>query len=176
MKLLVGLGNPGEKYALTRHNIGFMVLNAWVEIQEGTFSLEKKFQAEMARVDDILALKPMTMMNNSGLAVAKAAKFHKIAPEDILVIYDDKDMLFPKLRYRSDGTSGGHRGMQSVIDHLGTDAIPRLKIGVDNPLREQHQLDTADFVLKPFAKSELAQLNELILEAIKRVDKVLISD
>jgi len=175
MKLIVGLGNPGKEYEKTRHNAGFMALDSFAEAKNCDFKDEKKFLGQTARFDDVLLLKPMIFMNNSGNSVAKIMKFYKIQPKDVLIVYDDKDMIFEKLRYRESGSSGGHRGMQSIIDSLGENEIPRIKIGLDSPMRIKNKLTTADFVLKNFSRAELKTLKTLLLEANEMIDEWLIS-
>ena len=156
MKLEVGLGNVGKEYQNTRHNVGFMVLDSFVH----DFTLEKKFQAYIKKdcIDgvDVLFVKPTTFMNLSGIAVRKLVDYYKISIEDILVIQDDMDLPFGKYRCKIDSSSGGHNGIKSIISSLGTDAIPRLKIGISH----DRAIDTKDYVLAKFNKEELALFDE----------------
>lgn len=175
MKLVVGLGNPGEDYKKTRHNAGFRAVELCAEQHGAIFKEEKKFVCQMARTEDILWLKPQTFMNNSGDSIAAAARFYKITPEETLIVYDDKDMIFGKVRFREKGSSGGHRGMKSVIDALGSTDIPRIKIGVDSPLRIENDLTTAEYVLKKFSKEEEKMLKEHLKEVAGMIDEWLIS-
>jgi PTH1 family peptidyl-tRNA hydrolase len=165
MKLIVGLGNPGKKYELTRHNAGFMAVDALrKELKLPEWKPEKKFQAEISSDTEsgVALMKPQTFMNLSGEAVAAFVKFYKLDASDVLVVYDDVDLLFGVLRYRTEGSSGGHNGIQNIIDILGTAHIARLKIGVGH---ETKTLPTEAFVLQPFSREELDALPNLIQEA-----------
>lgn len=130
-RLIVGLGNPGKDYAGTRHNVGFEVLDRLVSAAGLEFKRERKWKAELARTaDGIYLLKPQTYMNLSGRAAAAAARFFKIAPEEILVIYDDVAHPLGQVRFRMSGGAGGHNGIRSLIQELGSQDFPRLKIGI----------------------------------------------
>jgi len=153
MKLIVGLGNPGKEYAKNRHNIGFRIVDAFGD-----------------HGNDVLVLKPMDFMNNSGKAVAKAVKFYKLDPsKDILILSDDKDMLFGKLRERSEGSAGGHNGLKSIIEQLGTENFHRLKFGVGPAMRGDQKIPTDAFVLQNFSEEEEKDLPVLIEGAVKKV-------
>lgn len=162
MKLIVGLGNYGAEYAKTRHNIGFMTIDL-VAAKLGVEFSREKFHAAIAEThaggEKILLMKPLTYMNKSGLAVAEAMNFYKLDLADLLVIYDDMDMQCGQLRLRKKGSGGGHRGMGDIIAALGTDAIPRIKVGIDHPVHDT----VVDFVLKPFTTEE----NEKITPALE---------
>lgn len=136
MKIIVGLGNPGKEYKATRHNVGFMVIDELAR-RWGIGSWRTKFQADIseARVDNqkILLVKPQTYMNLSGQAVAPLAAWHKTAPQDVVVIYDDLDLAAGKIRLRTNGSSGGHRGMQSIIEQMGTAVFGRIRVGIGRP-------------------------------------------
>ena len=139
MKLIVGLGNPGEKYQQTYHNLGFLVLDNFAQEQKTTITT-KKHEALIgeANIADqkIILMKPQTFMNLSGQAIAKAKKFYKIALEDILVIHDDLDLEPGVVRYRRQGSSAGHNGLKSIIESLGTKEFSRIKIGIGKPSRK----------------------------------------
>lgn len=171
MKLVVGLGNPGEKYKNTRHNIGFIVIENLKENFSG-WKINKKINAEISegKIDNekVLLLKPQTFMNNSGRAVAAAANFYKIKTGDILVIHDDIDLPLGKIRVKKDGSSGGHQGVESIISSLGTENFIRLKIGVGSITRPK-TFDAAKFVLKNFSKTENKTVNEAIKKATEAV-------
>lgn len=131
--LVVGLGNPGSQYEYTRHNAGFLAADELA--RRGRFSVQRvKFHALTASAviggQGVLVMKPTTFMNLSGEAVGEAARFYKLAPGHVLVISDDVDLPLGKLRIRKSGSAGGHNGLKSIIQHLGTDQFPRLKIGV----------------------------------------------
>jgi len=136
-QLIVGLGNPGEQYRQTRHNIGFMVLDRLAQSWQARWSEYKKFQAELAEVarppQKLRLLKPLTYMNRSGQSVRAAIDWFKLSPDAVLVVYDDLDLPFGKLRLRLSGSAGGHNGMKSIIAHLGMQDFPRLRVGIGSP-------------------------------------------
>ena len=163
MKCIVGLGNPGKEYEKTRHNVGFMVVNAL--IHELGLKVTSKYKGELAQTssngEPVILFKPQTYMNASGEAVRLICDFYKIQPKDILVIYDDLDLPVGKIRLREKGSAGGHNGMKSIIQHLGTQEFPRCRIGIDkNPLYA-----TADYVLGRFLKQEEENITQAILKA-----------
>lgn len=130
LRLIVGLGNPGREYEGTRHNIGFEVLDHWAQGERADFELEKKWEGSVAKIGSLTVLKPMTFMNLSGRSVATLARFYRWEPEQILVVYDDVALPLGTLRFREGGGDGGHNGIKSLIEHLGTKDFPRLKFGV----------------------------------------------
>jgi peptidyl-tRNA hydrolase, PTH1 family len=130
IRLIVGLGNPGREYEATRHNVGFMILDRVVTRAGARFASERKFEGHLARADGLFFLKPQTFMNLSGRAVQAVCHFYKIAPAEVLVVYDDVALPEGTLRLRESGSAGGHNGMKSIIATLGTDAFPRLRFGV----------------------------------------------
>ncbi|MDQ6986445.1 MAG: aminoacyl-tRNA hydrolase [Mariprofundaceae bacterium] len=138
MQLLVGLGNPGNKYEKTRHNIGFRFVDALAEKQGLRFAAAPRFRAETAEWnrngDKILLLKPQTFMNNSGESVASLARYYAVPTEDVFVIYDDLDLAAGKFRLKSGGGHGGHNGLRSLNQHLPDSDYRRIKIGIGRPL------------------------------------------
>lgn len=137
MKIIVGLGNPGNEYAKTRHNVGFMLVDALAE--HLNINLWKdKFNAQIAEgrigTEKILLVKPQTYMNNSGEAVGPLMRWYKVTPEDIIVAHDDMDIPAGTIRIRKKGSSGGHNGIKSLIAHLGSENFPRVRLGVGRPL------------------------------------------
>ena len=159
MKLIVGLGNPGKEYEKTRHNAGFMVIDALMEMLN--LELDKsKFNAIYTvyryKDDKIIFAKPLTYMNNSGEAVQALMKFYGISSEDLLVIHDDLDLPVGKLRIRYQGSSGGQKGMGSIINHVGTNEIKRIRVGISN----NKLIDTKDYVLGKFSKEDQAILKD----------------
>lgn len=169
MKLVVGLGNPGRKYRGTRHNIGFDVLDE-VARKHGGGEPKEKFdalliEAELRGVRTLL-LWPQTFMNLSGTSVGKACDFYKVAPADVLVICDDFNLLLGKLRFRARGSSGGQKGLADIIRRLGTEEVPRLRIGV-GPVPDHW--DPADFVLGKFARNEGEQIEQTTWRAADAV-------
>jgi len=174
MKIIVGLGNPGDKYKNNRHNIGWRIVEAVREKIENAefdeFIDYKKHKAQIAtgtiNNENILIVKPQTFMNNSGQAVSSLVNFYKIDPKkDLLVIFDDKDMLFGKLRQRDEGSSGGHNGIKSIVADIGTQNFHRLKFGVGH---EDQKIATDAFVLQDFSKEEENKLSELIKHFVEK--------
>ena len=153
-KLVVGLGNPGRKYKETRHNVGFDVV-AKVAKNHFADGVKKKFKGEVAdiRVKDyqVVVLCPETFMNASGSSVKPAADFYKIKPSDVLVVCDDFALDLGRLRFRPKGSSGGQKGLGDIIRCLGTDEVPRLRVGIGKP---PDSWDIADYVLSKFRKDE----------------------
>lgn len=173
MKLVVGLGNPGEKYVKTRHNIGFEVVKALAE-DLGADKFKTKFQGYISEAnykgEKILILAPQTFMNLSGNSVIEACKFYKIDPMDVVVVYDDMDIPLGKIRVRPSGSAGGHNGMKSIISHIGKDFI-RVRCGIGKPIEK---METINFVLGKFSKESEKEVQEMInisIEAIKSISK-----
>ncbi|SHN70575.1 aminoacyl-tRNA hydrolase [Desulfitobacterium chlororespirans] len=168
MKLIVGLGNPGGQYAETRHNAGFLLLDCLAE--ELKLDFRPKFQGLMAETmmegEKVYLLKPQTFMNLSGRSIRELAQFYKIAPEDIMVVYDDMDLPVGRLRLRSSGSAGGHNGIKSTIAELGTEEFWRLKVGIGRPTAGW---DSARYVLASFAKEEIPVLEEILDKGMKAV-------
>jgi PTH1 family peptidyl-tRNA hydrolase len=155
MKLVVGLGNPGRKYKKTKHNIGFMCLDYYAEKYSVKFKKDNKFKGESLKIGDLILLKPHTFMNLSGQSIRAASDYYNVNIEDILIIYDDLALPLAKLRLREKGSSGGHNGIKSLVQHLGTEDFKRIRIGIDsNPL-----IDPKDYVLGKFSKKELEEIN-----------------
>lgn len=172
MKLIVGLGNPGKEYENTRHNVGFMVLNNF----PGNNSWQKKFNGEyciqVINNEKVIFLKPLTYMNLSGICVEAFVKYFKIDLPNILIIQDDLDLPYLKYKIKYKSSSGGHNGIKSIISSLGTDAIPRLKIGISY----NHSIDTKDYVLAKFNNEDLQLFNEELPTFIKIIESFIVSD
>lgn len=169
--LIVGLGNPGDKYEATRHNVGFMVVDELAE--RARIPVQKlKFRAltNTAQVGDAKALlmKPVTYMNLSGEAVRQAADFYKVPPERVLVISDDVSLPVGKLRLRRGGSAGGHNGLKNIILHLGSDQFPRVKIGVGE--KPHPDYDMAEWVLSRFIGEDKRTMDEAIKRAADSVE------
>lgn len=169
--LVVGLGNPGEKYLKTRHNVGFRVVDVLAN-KLSVLVKENKFKGlyALANLNEhkIILNKPQTYMNLSGEAVAPLLRWYKIPPERMIVIYDDLDLPLGKIRIRGKGGAGGHKGILSIINNLGTQDFPRIKIGVGRP--ENVNYDTADWVLGQFSKQEeeiMTKSFDLAVESIE---------
>ncbi|WP_456485670.1 aminoacyl-tRNA hydrolase [Hydrogenimonas sp.] len=163
MWLVVGLGNPGPQYELTRHNIGFLVLDRLIGLLDAHPTSSSSFHGELFKKNDLLLLKPMTYMNRSGISVSAVKNFYKIEMEHIIVIHDDIDLPFGAIRFKRGGGSGGHNGLKSIDAMVGNDYI-RVRMGVGKPaFRSQ----VADYVLQPFLKEEQARLEPWIEHAAK---------
>lgn len=169
MKLVVGLGNPGRRYEKTRHNVGFDVLRHLAE-RHASGNVRRRFSGELleARIagQKVLLLSPTTYMNRSGRSVAEAARFYKLAPEHILVVCDDLNLPLGKLRLRAKGSPGGHNGLADIIRMLGSEAFPRLRIGIGSP---PPGCDPARFVLARFQADEQSTVNEAVKQAADAV-------
>lgn len=168
--LIVGLGNPGKKYEFTRHNAGFLFVDILSE--KFAFTVKKlKFHALIgeARINGkrCLVMKPQTMMNCSGEAVKEACSFYKIPPENVIVVFDDISLDVGKLRIRRNGSAGGHNGIKSIINHLGSDNFPRIKVGVG--AKPHPDYDLADWVLSEFTRTEGKQLRVAVDNACDAV-------
>lgn len=168
--LIVGLGNPGGKYEITRHNAGFLCADLFAESMN-TEIKRLKYHALTAEVNidghRCLLMKPQTFMNNSGEAVAEAAKFYKIPLEKIIVVFDDISLPIGKLRVRRKGSAGGHNGIKSLIAHLGSENFPRVKIGVG--AKPHPDYDLGDWVLTSFKKEDFPALKEAMVNACEAV-------
>ena len=171
--LVVGLGNPGEKYAKTRHNMGFLTLDLLAE-KENIRIDRLKFKAVTAQATfggaRCLLMKPQTYMNLSGEAVREAAQFYKISPEKVLVIYDDVSIPVGKIRVRPSGSAGGHNGIKNIIAHLGTDKFPRVKVGVGGPGQEG---DMIDWVIGNPSQAERKILQDSFERAIGAAESII---
>lgn len=162
MKLIVGLGNVGQKYTFTRHNAGFMLADSIAINNNLTFRENGRLKCFMTNLrngyDDYLIIKPTTFMNLSGESVRAVMDYYKIPIEDILIVYDDLSLEIGKIRFRANGSDGGHNGIKSVIQHLGTKEVARLKIGIG----PQPNIPSEVFVLQNFPKEELETLKTSI--------------
>jgi PTH1 family peptidyl-tRNA hydrolase len=175
MIILLGLGNPGKEYEKTRHNVGFRVLDFLrVENALPEFKLEKKFKAEIAEgilgAQKVLLVQPQTYMNLSGDAAQAILNFYKLTPANLIVIHDDTDLPFGTLRIRATGGSGGHNGVKDLLEKLGTENFPRIRLGVSDEFREQTPTD--EFVLANFSKEEEKALPEIIGRAAEAVREI----
>lgn len=170
MKMLVGLGNPGKEYEKTRHNVGFMVIDAIVDSVDSAIHWKEEHQALTCRVtisdETVLLVKPQTYMNKSGESVGALMRYYKIAPEDIYCVYDDMDLPVGKLRIRPNGSAGGHNGIKSMLTHVGTEQFPRFRLGIGRPLP---QWTVIDHVLAPFTEEQ----QEAIEKGVKATAKAM---
>jgi peptidyl-tRNA hydrolase, PTH1 family len=167
MKLIVGLGNPGREYRDTRHNVGFLVIDELARRHQLTLSMAPSqvpdaFIAKRFGAEPLLVAKPLTFMNRSGDAVAALARYYDVDPADLLVVVDEAALPFGRLRARARGSAGGHNGLKSIIERLGTQEFPRLRLGVG---RGDARRDLADHVLSKFEPGERAELETFIARA-----------
>jgi PTH1 family peptidyl-tRNA hydrolase len=167
MKLIVGLGNPGREYRDTRHNVGFMVIDEIARrhglgLVMAPSQVPDAFIAKKYGADPLLIAKPLTFMNRSGDAVAALARYYDIPPGELLVVVDEVALPFGRLRARARGSAGGHNGLKSIVDRLGTTEFPRLRLGVG---RGDARRDLADHVLSTFEADERSALEEFITRA-----------
>lgn len=173
MKLLVGLGNPGEKYAGNRHNVGFMAIDE-IASQYNAGSFKDKFQGKVAEIkigaEKVLLLKPQTYMNDSGRSVQAALKFYKIKPENIIVFYDELDLSPFKVKAKYAGGTGGHNGIKSLDAHLPSKNYMRVRIGIGHPGSKEK---VTPYVLSDFAKSERQSLEDFIYYNAKELPLLL---
>ena len=175
MILIAGLGNPGPRYEATRHNIGFRIVDRWVE-RHGGASWREKFEGHIASVncdngERVLLLKPMTFMNLSGHSVRAALSFFKLEPLELLVVHDELDLPFGDYRLKLGGGDAGHNGVGSIIEQLGTDAFARLRFGIGRPPLE-FTGSGADFVLEGFPLADRPRVEELIGTCTQVLDQV----
>lgn len=186
--LIVGLGNPGEKYEGVRHNLGFVVVEelgkkidggSWkIGVEDGGWKLDKKLKSEILKAKDALLVKPQTFMNQSGLAVKLLADYYKIPAPDIIVVHDELDLPLGKIKVRLGGAGAGHHGVESIIDALKTDQFIRVRLGIGNLKTQSSEhkavsLSAEKFVLEPFLHSEKPQVKHMIKSAIKAIDLLL---
>lgn len=172
MKIIVGLGNPGEKYAKTRHNTGWLFIDYLSKIYNVDVTKnncdalvgEAKINGEK-----IVFVKPLTFMNLSGNSVAKIKKWYKVENKDIMIAFDDIDIPFGTFRYREKGSGGSHNGMKNIVQMLSSEEIPRIRIGLGG-LKHEKQ-DMADFVLQRFKNDELEKLESVFLDASKVIEE-----
>lgn len=186
MKLIVGLGNPGEKYENSRHNLGFLVLDHLLQKEErvkDTFwNEEKRFKAlthelnlETEKIkttrnfEKIVLLKPATFMNDSGIPVQSYSSYFNIKPEDILVVHDELDIPLGKIRIRFGGSGGGHNGVSSIIEKLKTDKFLRIRLGIGREGKGKSTHDTSDYVLGIFGSNEKGKVQSMIKQAVKDI-------
>jgi PTH1 family peptidyl-tRNA hydrolase len=160
---MAGLGNPGRQYLDNRHNAGWMLMDRVAELR-GVDAEEQRYESMTARSGNLLLLKPLTYMNRSGKAVGQAVERERVELDSVLVALDDVDLTLGSVRLRPSGSSGGHRGLQSVIDRLGTDEVTRLRLGV-GPCPPR--VPTSDFVLSDFGPDETDALDDMLERGAK---------
>ena len=176
MKLIAGLGNVGDKYCFTRHNAGFMVLDKWALDEGLSFREEKKLKCFLTKLrynnEDLLLVKPTTFMNLSGEAVRAVMDYYKIEVKDILIIYDDIALDLGRIRFRANGSDGGHNGIKSIIQHVRTKDFDRLKVGIG----PQPNIPSENYVLQNFPKEQHEELKDVLKKSIEAVEYYLKND
>lgn len=173
VQLIVGLGNPGPKYAQTRHNVGFLFVDELARSKGVTFRPESKFHGEVCKLrlqgHELWLLKPMTFMNRSGQAVAALARFYKIPPEAILVAHDELDIPAGQLRLKQSGGHGGHNGLRDIISQLGSRDFLRLRIGIDHP---GHASEVSNYVLSKASADDRITIDAAVDEALHTLPQI----
>lgn len=179
MKLIVGLGNPGKKYERTRHNLGFVVLDALLqdltEVEKTTWKMDKKFNSQLSIINSQLLLaKPQTMMNASGFAVKKLTSHFALPPSSLWVIHDDVDLPLGKMKIRLGGAAAGHHGVESIIDKLGTDQFVRFRLGIGHPkeklkIKNQKLKSVEKYVLTEFGSEEKSEVKKMAKKAVEAI-------
>jgi peptidyl-tRNA hydrolase, PTH1 family len=178
IRLIAGLGNPGRDYADTRHNIGFIVADAFVRARQGAWTRRREFDAEVAKIPrgsegDLFVLKPQTFMNDSGRSVAAFCRFFRFVPEEVVVIYDELNLDLGATKLSISGSAGGHNGVQSVLAHLG-DGFRRFRLGIGP--RQPPEIDLKDYVLGRFTPDQQTTLTQLLPAYLSGLDLLLTQD
>lgn len=179
MKLVVGLGNPEDKYAGTRHNLGFDLLEHFrKKVNVSDWNMEEKFHSEIIRLEDYILVRPQTFINKSGLAVKLLATYYKIPTTDIIIIHDDLDLHLGKIKVRLGGSGGGHHGVESIIESLGTDQFIRVRLGIGNEKSHsgEHKrisFSAEKFVLEEFLSNEKSGVKHMLKQASKALEILL---
>lgn len=166
MHLIVGLGNIGQKYQFTRHNVGFLVIDAITKNLQTSNINNPNFQSTLLKSGYDLFAKPSTLMNNSGVAIFSIKEYYKISLENIIVIHDDLDLPYGTVKFKIGGGNGGHNGLKSLDSHIGKDYI-RVRIGIGKPANKD---DVSNYVLSNFSKEELNKLEDIIKHTIKAIE------
>lgn len=167
-KLIVFLGNPGKQYSHTRHNVGWIMCDSFIANKGFSQTWTNKFHAQYIKKGDIILLKPQTFMNESGFSVQEVANFYDISCKNILVVHDDIELPFGSIKMQQGGGMGGHNGLRSVKNHLGSDSFCRLRIGVGRP---PSFMQVADFVLRRFSPQEEGELEEIQKQAVQKIEE-----
>ena len=175
MKCIVGLGNIGKRFEQTKHNIGFEVIDYLLDANQIKLAKQKfrgAYTIERIAGEKVLLIEPMTMMNLSGEAVGPLMDYYNVDPDDLLVLYDDLDLPQGQVRLRQKGSAGGHNGMKSIIQHLGTDQFKRIRIGIGRPT---NGMSVPDYVLQKFSKQEMETMNKVIEHSARAVEDYIAS-
>ncbi len=167
MRAVIGLGNPGEEYALSRHNVGFNVIDLYRDVFKGPSKGRLRCSSLIYNADGLLLVKPLTYMNASGDAVRAVVDAYGLDPKDLLVVYDELDLPLGRMRIVPGGGAGSHKGVRSVLDRLGTEDIARVKVGIEDERRRQ---DAVQFVLAPISPQEWSVLVDVMKRVVNAVD------
>jgi PTH1 family peptidyl-tRNA hydrolase len=189
MKLIIGLGNPGEKYESTRHNVGFMVIEHLLKdlesVKESNWSTDKKLKSQInvlsydtgGSVEKVILAKPDTFMNNSGMAVSLLKEYYKVNSEDMWVIHDELDLPLGSMKIRLGGSAAGHHGIENIIEAIGTDKFWRFRMGIGQSKGHdeiaKHQFNATEFVLKPFSGSDKSKARAMFKRGSKALQAAL---
>lgn len=178
MKIIIGLGNPGKEYEGTRHNVGFVTLDRMVEkIDNGKLIMDKKFNAQVLKADDVLLVKPQTFMNKSGEAVKRLTTYYRLPIADLYVVHDDLDIRLGEYKIQFGKGPKVHNGVNSVEQALGSDQFWHVRVGVDNRITEERQqFSGQDYVLGKFKKKETGIVSWVVSEVIAELRKTLVLD
>ncbi len=188
MKLIVGLGNPGEKYEKTRHNLGFVAADQLLEklerVEKTFWEEEKSLKCQIKQIKfkdtSLLLAKPTTFMNDSGIAVSKVLNYYKIDPQELIIIHDDLDLPFGKIKVRFGGAAGGHHGVESIIEQLKTDKFLRIRLGIGHPrdhieahAKSRNHENVDEYVLGNITSGDRGKVKTMIGETIRIVEQLL---
>lgn len=176
MKLIAGLGNPDKKYSKTRHNLGYMVLDYFARENGLSWKYSQDWMCYFIKTRRYILIKPTTYMNKSGESVLSVSNYFKIDPDDVLIVYDDVDLPFGKMRLAVNGVSAGHHGLDSMIESLSTVDFGRLRVGIDRPNSKEAKgknLETADYVLEEFSHDQKKELPEVLLRSVDALNSYL---
>ncbi len=173
MILIVGLGNPGRKYEKTRHNLGFSVLDGLLQeltpVEKTIWEKNNKFNCLMAKIDDLILVKPQTFMNNSGQAVQKIARFYKIKPEDIWIVHDEIDFPLGRMKIVQARGAAGHKGAASIIKEIGSENFVRFRLGIGRPGFDLTEREAESYVLSSFGEGERKKVRVLVKKAVEAI-------
>ena len=162
MQIIVGLGNPGDKYIKTKHNTGFIILDSLSRQYNLEWHDETKFDSLLSKHEELILCKPQTFMNNSGDAVSRIMNFHKLNLENLIIVHDDVDLDFGVIKFGRKIGSAGHKGVESIIEKLGSNDFWRIRIGIGRPI--DTRLDVENYVLSEFAPEEIEKINNISIE------------
>ncbi len=168
MYLIAGLGNPGDKYKLNRHNVGFLVIDEITKNLQTTNITNQNFKAQVQKYSSDIYAKPQTFMNDSGASIINIVEYYNIENNNVIIVHDDLDLPFGTVKFKIDGGHGGHNGLRSIDSHIGKDYI-RVRIGIGKP---ENKKDVANYVLSNFTKEELKVLEDIIPHTIEAINSL----